>query len=330
MMTELIFFVTGASGFIGSNLIKLLNRKGYTPYALLRETSRLDLLENADYVPVYGDVTSDDVIALLPENVNTIVHCAGATKALNECDYYNENAQGTLNILNSAKERLPGLRRVILLSSQAAAGPCQLGQCKSESDGCNPINQYGISKARMEQTIAERFPHMPLVIVRPPSVYGPGDRESLKLFKMVKLGLVPSVNRNRLTMSFVYIDDLLEGIFRLAAAPVVPDSLYNITSQDEVAITDFYKSVSKHMNKRYLTLNVPKPLISAMARISLGVGRLTGNLPIFNPDKVKEMKELRWVVSGQRFRTLFPDMSFTPLDTGTKRSLAWYRQKGWL
>lgn len=330
MITESVFFVTGASGFIGSNLVRLLNRKGYKPYALLRKTSRLDLLENADYFPVYGDVTSDAVISQLPESVNTIVHCAGAIKAINQCNYFTENTQGTFNILSDAKRLLPGLRRIILLSSQAAVGPCQQGQLKCEIDAYNPISQYGISKAKMEQTILERFSDMPLVIIRPPSVYGPGDRESLRFFKMVRSGIVPSVNRNCMIMSFVYIDDLLEGIFRLATANDVPEALYHITSQDEVAISDLYKLISKHMNQRYLTLNMPKLLVSAIARISLAIGRLTGTPSILNPDKVKEMNELRWVVSGERFRRLFPDMTFTPLDTGIERSLAWYRQKGWL
>lgn len=322
--------MTGASGFIGSNLIRLLNQKGFKPYALLRKTSRLDLLENADYTPVYGNVASDDVVSRLPQEVDTIVHCAGAIKAIDKGSYFTENAQGTLNILAGANRHLPGLRRIILLSSQTAAGPSRPGQFKCENDSCNPVSQYGISKLKMEEAILESFRDMPLVIVRPPAVYGPGDRESLNFFKMVKSGFVPAVNRNRMMMSFIYIDDLVEGIYRLAMAPDVPEMLYNITSQDEVAISDLYKLISKHMDKRYLTLNVPKPLVCAIAKISLVIGRLTGAPSILNPDKVNEMKQLRWVITGERFRKLFPDMVFTPLDTGIERSLAWYRQKSWL
>lgn len=329
-MTELEFFVTGASGFIGSNLIRLLNQKGYKPYALLRKTSRLDLLENAGYVPVYGDVTNDDVISQLPKTVNTVIHCAGAIKSVHKDNYLNDNAMGTLHLLEGAKLHLPNLRRIILLSSQAAAGPSLPNQFKSETDRCNPVSQYGISKAKMEEAVLERFPEMPLVIVRPPSVYGPGDRESLSFFKMVKSGFVPCVNRNRMAMSFIYVDDLLEGLCRLAAAPQVPEKLYYMTSQDEVALSEFLKIIGRCMNKKYLTINVPKPMVSLSARMSLTIGRLSGKPSILNPDKVKEMVELRWVASGERFRKLFPDMTFTPLETGIERSLSWYRQKGWL
>ncbi len=330
MKTEHEFFITGASGFIGSNLIRLLNRKGYTPYALLRKTSRPDLLVGTQYVPVYGDVTGDDVISQLPATVNVIIHCAGAIKALRQGNFFTANAQGTLNILQGARQQLPGLKRVILLSSQAAAGPSALNQHKCENDSCNPVSQYGISKARMEEEVLARFADMPVIIVRPPTVYGPGDRESLAFFKMVKSGFVPCVNRNQMMMSFIYIDDLLEGLYRLATAVHVPDKLYHMTSQDEVMLADFLKTIANHMHKRYITLNIPKFLVSAAAQLSLLMSRLFKKPSILNPDKVNEMIELRWVFSGERFRGLFCDMAPTPLDTGVKRSLEWYRQTGWL
>ncbi len=114
------------------------------------------------------------------------------------------------------------MKRVGLLSSQAAAGPSQSEHFKCETDLCHPVSQYGISKAQMEEEVLNRFADLPLVIVRPPTVYGPGDRESLAFFKMVKSGFVPGVNRNRMMMSFLYIDDLLEGLYRLATAEDVP------------------------------------------------------------------------------------------------------------
>jgi nucleoside-diphosphate-sugar epimerase len=182
----------------------------------------------------------------------------------------------------------------------------------------------------MEEDVLKRFADMPLVIVRPPTVYGPGDRESLAFFKMVKSGFVPCVNKNRMMMSFLYIDDLLEGLYRLATAAHVPDQLYHMTSQDEVMLADFLKLIAKHMQKRYMTLNMPKCLVSVTANISLIISRLTKKPSILNPDKVNEMNELRWVLSGERFRHLFSDMTPTPLDAGVKQSLEWYRKRGWL
>ena len=330
MNTEHEFFVTGASGFIGSNLIRLLNHKGYTPYALIRKTSRTDLLQGARYQPIYGDVTCDDVMSQVPVTVNTIVHCAGAIKALRQDKFLAANAEGTLNILQGAKQHLPDVKRIILLSSQAAAGPSAPDEFKCETDSCHPVSQYGISKARMEAEVLERFADMPVIIVRPPTVYGPGDRESLAFFKMVKSGFVPGVNHNRMMMSFIYIDDLLEGLYRLATAPHVPDKLYHITSQDEVMLADFLKIISVYMEKRYLTLSIPRFLVSAAAHISLLFSRLLKKPSILNPDKVNEMTELRWVFSGERYRGLFCDMAPTPLDTGVRRSLEWYKRKGWL
>ena len=248
----------------------------------------------------------DDIISQLPENVNTILHCAGAIKPPSQSSFFSENIEGTQNILNEARRLLPALRRVVLLSSQSVAGPCEQGQSKCESDACNPVSQYGISKAKMERTIIERFPDMPLIIVRPPSVYGPGDRESLSFFKMVRFGIIPCVNNNRMTLSFVYIDDLIEGIYRLATAPDVPEKVYYITSQDEVNISDFYKIISKYMDKKYLVLNLPKPLLTAAAVISMNIGVLTGTPFMLNSDKVKEMMELRWWLVANGFEIFFP------------------------
>jgi dihydroflavonol-4-reductase len=106
MKTEFEFFVTGASGFIGSNMIRLLNQKGYTPYALLRKTSRLDLLEGARYLPVYGDMTDGDVVSQLPATVNIIIHCAGVIKVNNHAEFMTNNTHGTLNLLQGVNYHL--------------------------------------------------------------------------------------------------------------------------------------------------------------------------------------------------------------------------------
>jgi hypothetical protein len=79
-----------------------------------------------------------------------------------------------------------------------------------------------------------------------------------------------------------------------------------------------------------MTLNMPKCLVSATANISLIISRLTKKPSILNPDKVNEMNELRWVLSGERLRHLFSDMTPTSLDAGVKQSLEWYRKRGWL
>jgi hypothetical protein len=71
-------------------------------------------------------------------------------------------------------------------------------------------------------------------------------------------------------------------------------------------------------------------MVTAAAGISSPLSRLTKKPSMLNHDKVNEMKVLRWVMSGERFRLLFHDMTPTPLDVGIEHSLKWYSQRGWL
>src|SRR5574340_729751 len=91
--------VTGATGFIGSNLVKELLNRGYKVTCLARRTSDLRSLEGLDVSFVYGDCTDKDSLRQLPVNCSHVFHLAGLTKAKKEEDFFVANAIGTENLL---------------------------------------------------------------------------------------------------------------------------------------------------------------------------------------------------------------------------------------
>src|SRR5512139_580789 len=109
--------VTGASGFIGSTLVKELLSRGYKVTCLARKTSNLCCLEDLDVSIIYGDCTDKDSLRQLPVNFSYIFHLAGLTKAKKDEDFFAANAEGTENLLECMSANSQGVKRFLYLSS---------------------------------------------------------------------------------------------------------------------------------------------------------------------------------------------------------------------
>ncbi len=170
--------VTGATGFVGSHLVRALLEAGHTPRALHRQSSRLDALEGLEYESALGDVTDLEALRAASEGCDWVFHVAAVA------DYwradarwmYEVNVEGTRRVLQAARET--GVKRVVFTSSAAAVGFRQ-DRPADENDAFNlPPKRfpYGYSKAQAE-IVALEAAHsgQEVVIVNPVVVMGPGD-----------------------------------------------------------------------------------------------------------------------------------------------------------
>ena len=119
--------VTGGTGFVGSHLVELLLSKGYIVTCLVRDQNRLKWLRGLNVRVVQGDCTEPASLAAAVRGVSVVFHVSGLTKALHVRDYYEVNHLGTRNLLEACARHNPGLRKFVLISSQAAAGPSRDG-----------------------------------------------------------------------------------------------------------------------------------------------------------------------------------------------------------
>ena len=171
--------VTGATGFVGSHIVRALSETGHQPIALHRATSRLDALAGVDYVSALGDVTDLDSLRKASEGCDWVFHVAAVADywRADEKRLFDVNVEGTRRVLQAAREN--GVKRVVFTSSAAAIGHRADGQPADETLPFNlPPSRfpYGYSKALAEVVAVEAVgAGQEVVIVNPVVVMGPGD-----------------------------------------------------------------------------------------------------------------------------------------------------------
>src|SRR4051794_34330745 len=176
--------VTGGTGFVGSHLIDAALNAGHRVAALTRRDQ--EPRDGLHWIP--GSLEDRDALERLVDEADALIHVAGVINAPNSAGFEKGNVAGTLEMLAAATAG--GVRRFVHVSSLAAREP--------------KLSLYGGSKARGEELVHSSG--LDWAIVRPPAVYGPGDKETLELFRMAKLGMILMPPRGRL--SLIHVDDL--------------------------------------------------------------------------------------------------------------------------
>ena len=197
MVATVRIAVTGGTGFVGARLIERLVAAGHEVDALTRRGQE----ERRGVRWVAGALEDQAALARLTEGAEALIHVAGVLKA-DEAGFEAGNVQGTAAAIAAA--RASGTPRMVHVSSLAAREP--------------DLSRYGRSKSRAEALVRESG--LDWTIVRPPAVYGPGDRETLDLFRMATRGLILLPPEGRL--SLIHADDLARLLIALATAHSPP------------------------------------------------------------------------------------------------------------
>ena len=220
-------FVTGATGFIGTRLVQQLVERGDDVACLVRTTSDTSRLMPLGVDLVTGELEDEASLAAAMSqsfegrSPEVIYHLAGKTHAKSLPDFCRVNEADTETLCRAAMSQAsPPV--VVLVSSLAAVGPSPPGKPHDERTLAEPISDYGRSKLAGER-VARRMvseggaDSLPLTIVRPPVVFGPGDRDGLLLFQSIRrLGFHFVPQRQGLPLSLIYVDDLARALIRIA------------------------------------------------------------------------------------------------------------------
>lgn len=302
-MTKLA--ITGATGFVGSHLLRMALGSGHGVAALTRRPQK----PRAGLRWIEGDLADRSALGRLVEGADAVIHVAGVLNAPDREGFEAGNVTGTLAMLAAATAA--GVRRFVFVSSLAAREPS--------------LSMYGASKARAE-ALVERS-GLDWAIVRPPAVYGPGDRETLELFKMARLGLMLMPPRGRL--SVIHAADLSRLLLTLAA-PTAPTGL--IIEPDDAhpggwSHRSFAAALGRAVGRSPLVLSAPAPLLHAAARLDRLVRGMKAKL---TPDRAAYFSHRDWLVDPSRAapRDLWAPQ--VPTDQGLAETADWYRAEGWL
>jgi nucleoside-diphosphate-sugar epimerase len=318
-----MILVTGGTGFIGSHLLAKLASAGRPVRCLLRRKAAASSLP-AGVEPAFGDLASGQGVAEAVRGAGTIFHLAGVTKALHPADYYVGNVRATHTLLRALEGRPV---RLLHVSSLAAIGPSPDGRPVEEDTEPHPLTRYGKSKLEGERIVRSLAPEA--VIVRPPVVYGPRDTDVLQILKAVSRGLVVQISGGERWFSAIYVEDLVEGLVA-AAERGSPGSAYFLAHPKPASWSELGEEAARIMSRRPRVVHVPIPAAYAVGYGGELWSYLTRKPGIISREKVAEALCPYWTCDAHRAAADFGFEARTPLATGLARTLAWYREAGWL
>ena len=297
--------ITGGTGFVGSHLINVALTAGHSIKALTRREQ--PPRENVDWIA--GDLGSREALEKLVGNADAVIHVAGTITAPNAAGFEKGNVQGTLAMLAAATAG--GVQRFVHVSSLAAREP--------------KLSLYGASKAKAEELVHSSG--LNWAIVRPPAVYGPGDRETLELFRMAKLGLMLMPPRGR--VSVIHAEDLAR-LFLALTGPAVPSNIL-IEADDGKpggwTHREFARALAAAVGTRAAVISSPGILLRLAARADQ---LLRGEKAKLTVDRAAYFSHRNWVVDtklGSPPELWQPQI---PTGQGLKETADWYREMGWL
>ncbi|RPI36116.1 MAG: NAD-dependent epimerase/dehydratase family protein [Nitrospiraceae bacterium] len=317
--------VTGATGFIGSNLARELVKRDYEVTCLARRTSSLKWLQDLDVSVVYGDCTDKDSLKQLPSNFHYVFHLAGLTKAKKEEDFLVTNVNGTENLLRFLSDNAHEVKRFIYMSSLAAAGPSWDGIPLDEAATPRPVSAYGKSKLEGERVASGYKDKLPVSVIRPPAVYGPRDRDFFLFYRMIKRGFYPYWGK--CYYSLLYVDDLVRGMIAAAEAREAAGKTYFLTDSRIYSNDEIVFEIMEAMGTRALRIGIPAPAMKLLAKIS---GKLASGASIINLDKLREIKHNHWTCNAKKAELEFGFIPRVTIKEGIKWTADWYKIHKWL
>lgn len=321
--------VTGASGFIGGHLWRTLAASGSDVLVLRRPDSQREFPGTRSATVDYRDAHALGAL-FRKERPDFVLHVAGSTKGVRYEDFRLANVMPTENLCRGLAAGHPTVERFVLVSSLAAYGPATPDAPLQETSPKRPIEHYGASKRDAEAVLEEGAWPFSWSIIRPGGVYGPQETDYFNLFRLAQRRLnLFFGNRERL-QSVVYVDDLVDAICRAATRDEAHRRGYFVSDGAPVTWGRFQGAIQAATGKRALELNLPELVVDLAARWGEFLTRIDGKPRLLNRQKAVMGAQPAWTCSPD---AAVNELGFAPrfgLEEGIARTLAWYRQTGWL
>ncbi|NKQ35326.1 MAG: NAD-dependent epimerase/dehydratase family protein [Chloroflexi bacterium] len=321
-----MILITGATGFLGHNLVPMLVQAGYAVRALVRPTSNTDFLEALGVELVFtDDIANQTAVQEACQGCNQVIHAAGLFRFWGEPDeFWQTNVEGTTAVLNTALAH--NVKRFIYISTIAVVGTTPAQEVIDENTVCRPQEPYQLSKLEAEtRVLAYGQEGLPVIVLRPGAFYGPWGRYAFNrlFFEEPLHGWRIRVDGGKHITFPVFVPDVAQGIM-LALDKGKLGEIYNISGRS-MTHNEVNNIVSDLTGIGHWRMNIPSSMVVALARAWTALSHFTHKEP-FYPINMAPYVFQDWHISTAKAEK---ELGFapTPFEKGACQTLKWYKEQ---
>lgn len=327
-MTQVL--VTGATGFTGSHLTRRLLEDGHDVRILARQTSNVTRAELAGAEVIFGDVTDERTANRACTDVDTVYHIAALYRQAGfpDASYWNVNYGGTLNMLEASHRA--GVRRFVHCSTIGVHSSV----CNPPADETAPYQPddvYQRSKCEAEKAALKfhEVKGLPVSVIRPAGIYGPGDLRWLKLFKSIGRRRFVMLGSGDTFIHMVYISDLVDAFLLAAQVPSAVGKVYIAGGERYVTLNELAAAIAEALGVPEPRIHLPVKPVRLLSGICEDVCRAVHvEPPIFRRRVDFFVKNRAFDISRAK-----AELGYRPkvsLEDGINRTASWYKEQNLL
>jgi len=319
--------VTGATGFTGSNLCRRLVDDGERVVAWVRPTSDTAPLDDLGVECRLVDICDAAAVRDAMGEFDTVYHIAAAFRVehVDTEVFRRVNVEATRNMLTAARAR--GVGRLVHCSTVGVQGDID-DPPATEEYRFAPGDHYQESKLQGELLAREAATEgLPLSVVRPAGIYGPGDRRFLKLFRPISRGRFVMIGSGEVLYHLTFIDDLVDGIVRAGRRPEAIGEVFTLAGPRITTLRELVDAIADAVGAKRPRLRLPYAPVHAASVVCEKACKLIGVAPPLYPRRVEFFDKDRAFDIGKARRLLGYDPQ-VDLEEGLRRTAAWYREQG--
>ncbi|MDK9698687.1 MAG: NAD(P)-dependent oxidoreductase [bacterium] len=327
--------VTGGTGFIGSHFVEALLARGDSVRILTRDkvaSSSGVATQTTSQSPqkVYISCNYDriDSISSAIDGCDWVIHLAAALRATNQSQLPAINRKSTENLLTAIQTRsVPP--KLLLCSSQAAAGPARRSVPLTDDDPAQPISWYGKSKRAQEEVVLAAGNSLWWTVLRPPAVFGPREKDIFVFFRVLSRGWSTRIGNVKRQFSWIYVTDFIEAILSVMDSDACRNQI-NFVKSGDTDWEEFRAAAAEALQVKYRVVTMPETFAKLVANFSEFATNFTGKPALLNRDKILELSYSDWRCDDTAFRHLTGLTNRTSLKIALQETIDWYRMEKWL
>lgn len=319
-------FVTGATGFVGKNLVSELLKKGYSVSVIVRPKKKFQI--SGDVEVIEGDITDlRNINPRIFKGVDVVFHVAGIISSFSKKEYMKVNFEGTRKLVELILDS--GYKpKFIYVSSLAAVGPLDdPNSVITEDNPPNPVDFYGLSKRKAEEFLILMKNRINSVIIRPTAIYGFFDKALLSLFELATKLAFPVISNS--IVSLVHVSDVVKALILAAEHETESADIFHISDGGKYTMDEVFDIINQisleQFSRRLRKLVIPRELVIATSYLLRLVPPPLGNrLKFISPDTLLRIAQKNWFCTYEKAEKKLGFKPSYSLKEGLRQALMWY------